>query len=260
VIQGDAYHSEPTVVPWLGKHFPSLCFYQKFIANVLRSSRMARRDQYGDQEWTVSSFKVLKDLESLGVPAEITGLEHVRQLDSPCVFVGNHMSTLETMVLPAIIQPIRDVTFVVKQSLLDYPVFKHIAATRDPIAVTRDNPREDLKAVINGGVARLARGISVVVFPQTTRSATFDSKKFNTIGIKLAVKAKVPIIPVALQTNAWGNGKWIKDFGPVNPSKPIRFAFGDPIHIDGRGSNQHKEVIHFINTKLQQWDRSNTDS
>ncbi len=216
---------------------------------------MARREQYGDEEWTVSSYKVLKDLEALGAPAEITGLEHVRQLDSPCVFVANHMSTLETMVLPAIIQPIRDVTFVVKQSLLDYPVFKHIATARDPIAVARDNPREDLKAVINGGIDRLGRGISVVVFPQTTRSSTFDPQKFNTIGIKLAVKAKVPIIPVALQTDAWGNGKWIKDFGPVDPSKPVRFAFGPPIQIEGRGADQHKEVIHFIETKLQHWNR-----
>lgn len=216
---------------------------------------MARREQYGDEEWTVSSYKVLQDLEALGASAEITGLEHVRQLDSPCVFVANHMSTLETMVLPAIIQPIRDVTFVVKQSLLDYPVFKHIAAARDPIAVARDNPREDLKAVINGGIDRLGRGISVVVFPQTTRSSTFDPQKFNTIGIKLAVKARVPIIPVALQTDAWGNGNWIKDFGPVDPSKTVRFAFGPPIQIEGRGADQHKEVIHFIETKLQHWNR-----
>ncbi|KAA1261881.1 1-acyl-sn-glycerol-3-phosphate acyltransferase [Rubripirellula obstinata] len=255
MIQGDSYHSQPASVSWIGRRFPSLCFYQKFIANVLRSSAMARREQYGDEEWTVSSYKVLKDLEALGAPAEITGLEHVRQLDSPCVFVANHMSTLETMVLPAIIQPIRDVTFVVKQSLLDYPVFKHIATARDPIAVARDNPREDLKAVINGGIDRLGRGISVVVFPQTTRSSTFDPQKFNTIGIKLAVKAKVPIIPVALQTDAWGNGKWIKDFGPVDPSKPVRFAFGPPIQIEGRGADQHKEVIHFIETKLQHWNR-----
>lgn len=216
---------------------------------------MARRGTYSDEKWANSSYQVLKDLESLGTPTEITGLDHVRQLESPCVFVANHMSTLETMVLPAIIQPIRDVTFVVKQSLLDYPVFKHIAAARDPIAVARDNPREDLKAVIDGGADRLGRGISIVVFPQTTRNETFDPKSFNTIGIKLAVKSRVPVIPVALQTSAWGNGKWIKDFGPVDPSKTIRFAFGAPIHMEGRGADQHREVIAFIENQLEAWNR-----
>ena len=214
---------------------------------------MARRGEYDDEQWVRTSFKVLKDLESLGTVTQIEGLEHIRQLDTPCVFVANHMSTLETMVLPAIIQPIREVTFVVKKSLLEYPFFKHIAAARNPIAVARENPREDLKAVIDGGIDRLQKGISVVVFPQTTRSETFDPKKFNTIGIKLAVKAKVPIIPVALSTSAWGNGKKIKDFGRVDPSKTVRFAFGAPIQIEGRGAQQHQQVIKFIESHLSAW-------
>ena len=212
---------------------------------------MARRGTYGNDQWARSSFQVLKDLESLGVPVQIEGLDHIRKLTSPCVFVANHMSTLETMVLPAIIQPIRDVTFVVKQSLLDYPVFKHIAAARDPIAVSRKNAREDLKTVISGGVDRLKRGISIVVFPQTTRAVSFDPKLFNTIGIKLAVKAGVPIVPVALQTDAWGNGKWIKDFGKIDTSKTVRFCFGAPIEIEGRGADQQREVIAFIEQKLE---------
>jgi len=37
-------------------------------------------------------------------------------LPSACVFIGNHMSILETFVLPCLIQPHRDVTFVVKES------------------------------------------------------------------------------------------------------------------------------------------------
>jgi 1-acyl-sn-glycerol-3-phosphate acyltransferase len=225
-----------------------------FVANVLRSSRKARRGQYDDDAWVRSSFQVLKDLESLGVPAEITGLDHVRNLDTPCVFIANHMSTLETMVLPAIIQPIRDVTFVVKQSLLEYPAFGHIVGARDPIAVARVNPREDLKAVISGGVDRLQRGISIVVFPQTTRADVFDPKQFNTIGIKLAVRAGVPVVPVALKTDAWGNGKWIKDLGPIDRSKKVRFAFGPPIEITDRGAQQHREVIAFIESKLKQWE------
>ena len=61
------------------------------------------------------------------------------------------MSALETFVLPCIIEPFKDTTFVVKQSLIDYPVFKYVMRSRNPIAVGRTNPRDDLKAVLDGG-------------------------------------------------------------------------------------------------------------
>jgi 1-acyl-sn-glycerol-3-phosphate acyltransferase len=166
------------------------------------------------------------------------------------------MSMFETIVLPSIIQPILPVTFVVKRSLLEYPFFRHIIRSRDPIPVSRENPREDFKTVISGGLERLEKGISVVVFPQTTRSSEFDSSKFNTIGVKLARKAKVPIIPIALVTDAWGNGKWFKDLGSIDPTKRVRLAFGEPIHVHGRGAEAHQQIINFIEGRLKHWSDS----
>ena len=163
------------------------------------------------------------------------------------------MSMLETMVLPAIIQPIRDVTFVVKKSLLEYPVFRHVVRARDPIAVSRENPREDFKTVMQAGMERLQNGSSVVVFPQTTRSLTFDPAQFNSIGLKLALKAKVPMVPIALKTDAWRNGKWLKDIGRIDPTKKVHFAFGRPLKIEGRGTLQQKEATDFIQAKLNDW-------
>ena len=46
-----------------------------------------------------------------------------RELKDPVIFIGNHMSTLETFVLPWIILPHRPLTFVVKRELLGYPLF-----------------------------------------------------------------------------------------------------------------------------------------
>ncbi len=247
------YRTAAGRVSWCSRTFPSFTFYRQFAGNFVRSSALARRGKYGDLQWSQSSYQVLQALESVGVRAEISGLEHVSGLETPCLFIGNHMSMLETMVLPGIIQPLRDVTFVVKQSLLEYPLFRHVMRSRDPIAVSRANPREDFKAVMAGGIQRLQKGISIVIFPQTTRSLTFDPSQFNTIGVKLALRANVPVVPIALKTDAWGNGKWFKDLGPIDPQKMVHIAFGPPIVIHGRGIEEHQEIINFINAKLKDW-------
>jgi len=247
------YQTSPKPVSFLAKKFPALSFYPQFLMIVLKASVRAKRSRYDGIEWSQSSLGVLRALEKVGVYFEIAGIEYVEQLENPCVFIANHMSILETMILPAIIQPVKKVTFIVKQSLLDYPVFKHIMRSRDPIAVNRANPRKDLKAVLEGGVERLKNGISIVVFPQTTRTHSFDSVQFSTIGIKLAKKAQAPVVPIALLTDAWGNGKYIKDFGKIDPSKKVCFAFGKPAWVRSRGSEENKAIIQFISKKLQKW-------
>lgn len=235
---------------------PSLLFYPQILWIVLKASVRARGGRYDNAAWTESSFATLRALECVGIEVEIAGTGHFRALGGPCVFIANHMSTLETFVLPSIIEPHKDVTFVVKQSLIEYPVFKHVIRSRDPITVGRTNPRDDLRVVLEGGVERLKAGRSLIIFPQTTRTAAFDPKSFNTIGIKLAKKAGVPVVPIALKTDAWGNGKLLKDFGRIDPSKKVHFAFGKPLLIKGRGTEEQSEILDFITAKLKEWSRT----
>jgi len=131
-------------------------------------------------------------------------MHNILKTGKPAVFVGNHMSTLETMVLPAIIQPVKKVIFVIKEELTTYPLFGEIAKARDPILVGRENPREDLKIVLEAGSKKLHEGTSVIIFPQKTRSVYFDPSSFNSLGVKLAKRNKVPVIPIALITDALG--------------------------------------------------------
>jgi len=234
--------------PW-----PALAFYPPMMRIVLRASRLARRGLYGHREWVGSSLGIVRVMEAVGMRLTVEGMDHVRALAGPAVFVGNHMSTLETFVLPAILRPLRPVTFVVKQALLTYPVFGSVMRSRDPIAVGRANPREDLKAVLEGGQERLARGVSLVVFPQTTRSVAFDPAQFNTIGAKLAARAGVPVVPMALKTDAWGNGRFLKDFGPVDPARPVRIRFGEPLAAEGKGAGAQEATVRFIRAALEEW-------
>ncbi len=247
------YHTPPGRSFFLGRLLPSLCYYPQFLKQVFWSSGLAKEGKYGGEEWWHSSLASMLALETVGVEIEITGVNVLETVAGPCVLIANHMSTLETICLPGLIQPYKDCTFIVKRGIVEYPVFKHLMIARDPIVVDRENPREDLRAVLAEGGKLLARGRSIIVFPQTTRSVAFNPEHFNTIGIKLAKHANVPVVPIALKTNAWGIGTIVKEFGRIDPAQKVHIAFGQPIIVQSRGVEEHKQIIEFVQQKLQEW-------
>lgn len=251
----DSYTTGAGTISLPARLMTSALFYANIVRIVIKASRKAKGGTYDTAAWCESSLATLRALEQVGVRLEITGFDNFRSIEGPCVFIGNHMSTLETFVLPVLIAQIKDTTFVVKQSLIEYPVFKHVMRSRNPVTVGRANPRDDLRAVLDEGTERLKAGRSIIIFPQTTRTPVFDPSQFNTIGIKLAKKADVPVVPIALKTDAWGNGAYIKDFGRIDPAKTVHFAFGKPLRISGRGDQEHQQIIDFISGNLKEWER-----
>ena len=85
-------------------------------------------------------------------------MENITKPEKPVLFISNHMSTLETMIFPGIIAPLREVTFVVKESLVKHPLFGDVMRSRNPIVVGRTDPRKDFEAVMNGGIELLKQG------------------------------------------------------------------------------------------------------
>jgi 1-acyl-sn-glycerol-3-phosphate acyltransferase len=233
--------------------FPGVVFYAKAFGVVYRAAGLAKKDLYDNQRWIESSITTIRALESVGGRFEFQGLDVVKRLGSPCVFIGNHMSILETFVLPCLIVPHRNVTFVVKESLITYPLFGHVMRSRNPVVVGRENPREDLRLVLEEGQKRLEADISIVIFPQTTRSVEFDPKKFNSLGVKLAKRCNVPVVPFALKTDAWGLGRRLKDFGRICPEKTVHIHFGEPMTVQGSGKEEHSRVVEFIEKNLAEW-------
>lgn len=235
---------------------PSLEFYARLLGGPFRHlCGKARKGQCDDVEWVKGSIWFGDILERVGCELRIDGMNALNEVNGPCVVIANHMSTLETFLLPAIIRPHMPVTFVVKKSLATMPMFGAVMRSRDPIVVGRVNPRKDLAAVLDGGSQRLAAGTSIIVFPQSTRSAGFDEEHFNSIGVKLARKAGVPVIPLALKTDAWGQGGKIKELGKIRPDLPVRFQFGEPIEITGNGRASHEQICRFIGGALYGWMR-----
>ena len=252
--QGAEYRTPRQQIGPLARLLPTLSFYMRVIAIVCRASWAAKRGSYDSVDWFGSSAATVRALERTGCRLEITGLEHLRGIDRPCIFIGNHMSTLETFVLPSLIMPQGfDLTYVIKRSLVDYPVFGDVVKTRDPVVVDRINPRDDLKVVMEEGARRLEQGRSLVIFPQHTRTVDFDPKQFNSIGIKLAQRTGTVVVPVALLTWAWSSGKRLKDFGPIFPSRTIHFAFGEPMEVSGKGQEEQQRIVDFIQDHLRRW-------
>ena len=247
------YKSPPVTLSIWRRQFSTFLFYLSFFFIVLKASITARKGRYTDEAWIKSSREVFEALEKNGVRIEVSGVENIKSVKGPVVIIGNHMSMMETLLLPAIIQPIKPITFVVKESLMNYPVFKHILRSRNPISLTRTNPRQDLKTIMTEGVDRINNAISIIVFPQTTRSHSFDPAQMSSIGVKLAKKAGATVVPLALKTDCWENGKRFKDFGRLNTAKTAHFAFGEPLNVAGKGDEEQDQINTFIRSHVERW-------
>ena len=232
-----------------------LYFYFRVVCSIVKNKmKYTSKGLYTPERWAEQSNDILRIAEKCGGKFEITGMDNIRKAkDVPVVFVGNHMTLLETMILPSIIEPIRRTTYVIKKSLLDFPAFGKIMKATDPIVVGRENPRGDLITVLTDGTKKLEKNISVILFPQSTRQHNFNSSKFNTLGIKLALRGKAKIIPIALKTDFLENGKLIKDFGKLRRKKTVYIKFGEPLELEGNGKEEHGKIIEFISENLKEW-------
>lgn len=228
-------------------------FTLKYAAVVLRTRKEARNKIYDRKKWSDSSYEIFRFIERTGGKFHITGMENITRSEKPVLFLSNHMSTLETMIFPGLIAPHREVTFVVKESLVRHPLFGDVMRSRNPIVVGRTDPRKDFEAVMTEGVELFKKGISIIIFPQSTRSLEFKPEEFNSLGVKLAKKAGVEVVPVAIKTDFWGNGKWIKELGPIDSKKPIFIKFGEPFPITGNGKEENQRIIEFIKNSLREW-------
>ncbi len=231
----------------------SFVYYVMLVDHILRDSLMARLGKYDQERWRRSSFEIVKIIESAGGRLNVSGLTHVSENKEPVVYVSNHMSMIDTFIIPSILLSFSKLTFVAKEELLDYPVLGSIMKAIKPITVSRKSPREDLFKVLSEGEEYIKTGYSVVIFPQATRSAIFNPASFNSLGVKLARRAGVPVVPVALKTDFQGNGRLVKDMGPVDPDKTILVEFGKPIEAKDNGSETHRIIVEFIVNNLKKW-------
>ena len=62
-----------------------------------------------------------------------------------------------------------------------------------------------------------------------------------------------PVLPLALKTDLLGNGKLIRDMGPVHRKNEVYFEFGEPELVTDSGKELHEKIIAFIQDRLEKW-------
>ncbi|TGJ99429.1 1-acyl-sn-glycerol-3-phosphate acyltransferase [Leptospira semungkisensis] len=230
-----------------------LTFLYGYFRQIIRGRKDALAGTFFDPRWIELSGGILDLMEGCGGKFQIEGIENVVSPKGPVVFAGNHMSVLETFVFPYFLVPHRRVTYVVKESLIKGNFFGPIMRTRDPIAVGRENPREDLVKVLEEGVNLLKKGVSIVVFPQSTRTISFNPAEFNSIAVKLAARAGVQVVPFAIKTDFWQNGKILKDLGTLSRKNLIHMKFGKIIDPKEDARKAQEKLLNFVLENLKEW-------
>jgi 1-acyl-sn-glycerol-3-phosphate acyltransferase len=136
------------------------------------------------------------------------GLEHINP-EKTYVIVANHQSFADIAVL---YQTHMQFKWVAKKSLFTVPFLgwcltlaKHIKLERGKFG--------SMKHVNREATAWLRKDMSVLFFPEGTRSETGDMLPFKSGVFKLALQEKVAILPIAINGTAAAmpKGKWILD-------------------------------------------------
>jgi 1-acyl-sn-glycerol-3-phosphate acyltransferase len=122
------------------------------------------------------------------------GLEYLKK-EQAYILISNHASILD---IPGIISaspfPVR---FIAKKSLSWFPVLGWFLSSSGHILIDRNNAKSALKS-LKKAVALLKKGVSIVVFPEGTRTPDGQVKDFKGGAFLLALQSKAQIVPVSI--------------------------------------------------------------
>ena len=210
------------------------------------------------ERWAQVCFSSVTAAESLGMCVSIEGFAERMAYKGPVVYLCNHMSMTETILLPPVLLAAGPFSYVAKASLAHLPFLEKAAEHMRMVPISRKSPREDLVSILRVGVERLGGGDSFLIFPQGTRCAVFSRRRYSSIGAKLAERANRSVVPIVVDTRCQPTRekgilrKVFHDFGPVDTSKDIRIAFG-PVIPAGKSRDLHEAAFDWMAGRLEAW-------
>lgn len=178
----------------------------------------------------------------LRIEHRILGAENIPA--TPCVILCKHQSAWETFALQVIF-PLT--SFVYKRELHWLPFFGWGIKLMPFVGIDRGSGKEALRQVAERGKQRLDEGYNIVIFPEGTRVAPGEHRRFKIGGAWLAVKSGAPVIPVALDSGeCWRRQAFLKTPGIVTVS------IGPAILPAGKKIDAvNAEAEHWIETEMR---------
>lgn len=210
------------------------------------------------ERWAGFCFSTVTTAERLGMNVLVEGFSGRIAHKGPVLYVCNHLSMTETILLPPLLLAISPFSYVAKASLAHLPFLEKAAEHMRMVPISRVSPREDLVNILRVGTERIQGGDSFLIFPQGTRCEVFSRKKYSSIGAKLAERAGCPVVPIVVDTRCQPTRtsgllrKVFKDFGPVDTGYDIKVACG-PVIPCGRAREMHEASFDWMATKLESW-------
>lgn len=111
------------------------------------------------------------------------------------IYMSNHQSNFDIPVLLAYL-PVQ-FRWIAKNELFKIPIFGYAMKRAGYISIDRSGRKSTLQSIRNAAEI-IRNGVSVIIFPEGTRSQDGNLKSFKNGGFVLAVDSGVPIIPIII--------------------------------------------------------------
>ncbi|PHR20908.1 MAG: HAD-IB family hydrolase [Sphingopyxis sp.] len=130
-----------------------------------------------------------------GCELEVTGEENL-WTSRPCIFVFNHQSKADVMILAKLIR--RDMGGVAKKEVRDTPVIGKLMELAGTVFIDRANAGSAIKAMAPLIDAVKNDGKSIVIAPEGTRTLSPKLGPFKKGAFHMAIQAGVPMVPIVI--------------------------------------------------------------
>ena len=190
------------------------------LFGVLASIAMRIAGEGGSAQWaTGRCFTHLMALTT-GVRFEIDDPKNILGSVRPAVFVGNHQTELDVLMLGAMFP--RNCSMTAKSSLKKMPFLGWFMTLSGTIFINRSNAKDAREAMRGASTEMREKRQSVYLFPEGTRSYSKEPEllPFKKGAFHLAVEGQVPIVPCVVAN--YSHILWIKGLVFKSGSIPIR--------------------------------------
>lgn len=130
-----------------------------------------------------------------GIELDVEGEENA-WANRPCVFVFNHQSQADVVILPTLLR--RDLAGVGKKEIGNVPVLGKLMKMGGTVLIDRENSKSAVDAMKPLIDVMLKEGRSVCIAPEGTRSTSTNLGRFKKGAFHLAMQAGVPIVPIVI--------------------------------------------------------------